>query len=400
MDFQSILPRNSTELELQCEQTLTKKFNDLNPEIINAILDPWKCPEEFLPWLAYMRSVDVWNHKWPEAQKRAVIANSFIMHKHKGTRGGLQDALDSLGIDLEIIEWFQKDGMERGTMQIVLNLHQNLNDNQIMFDQAIIDSIISAINSNKRFSIHFDFVVNLDSKFNVTNSAMSIQTNTLNKVKLANTTAEAQPSHNINIGVGDMSAQFLKHTRYNAISNRRSMLAGDAKVGIGYSAGKFSNFTRISAKSFSFKPQVNDLSVSLNGCSSQINNYLKLHTTNSNYTVNSCNIKYGIATTSKTGNLTRFNINFVIDIEPKCIALHNVFDAQINSITKLNFYSESFHINSDFVLKTYSAASIEKVTYIRLQNKAHAQMQSTLSIRNKLAATANMINMQRISATI
>lgn len=72
----------------------------------------WRSDEiaaDLLPWLAWALSVDEWDNGWAEGQKRAVIAASIDVHRHKGTRGAVKRALAATGFgDAELIE--RRDG--------------------------------------------------------------------------------------------------------------------------------------------------------------------------------------------------------------------------------------------------------------------------------------------------
>lgn len=56
--------------------------------IPTPLRDLWRwdtCPLELLPWLAWAMSVDIWSDTWPEERKRAIIRESFELHRRKGT---------------------------------------------------------------------------------------------------------------------------------------------------------------------------------------------------------------------------------------------------------------------------------------------------------------------------
>lgn len=57
-DYSSLLPDNSTALELSVEEVMHQKYCDADEWIIKKLSDAWECPAEFLPWLAYAESVD------------------------------------------------------------------------------------------------------------------------------------------------------------------------------------------------------------------------------------------------------------------------------------------------------------------------------------------------------
>lgn len=85
----------------------TARLSDV-PVPVRDVWNPDTCPAALLPWLAFAFSVDSWNADWTEAQKRQVIRDSVFVHRHKGTRGAVRRALASLGLQAEVIEWFNE----------------------------------------------------------------------------------------------------------------------------------------------------------------------------------------------------------------------------------------------------------------------------------------------------
>ena len=99
-----LLPPNSTKFEMNFEAAFARVSNiEIN---IRSFNDPMTAPVEVLPWMAWERSVDVWNKSWSEAQKRQVIKTSLYNHSIKGTVGSLEGALNSLGFPVLVQEWF------------------------------------------------------------------------------------------------------------------------------------------------------------------------------------------------------------------------------------------------------------------------------------------------------
>jgi phage tail P2-like protein len=98
----SLLPPNRNPLEAALEQVTA---NDLDPSAIAALWDPETCPAEFLPWLAWAYSVDDWGADWSEDAQRRVIAESLLIHKHKGTPSAIRRVMEAVGYgDVEIVE--------------------------------------------------------------------------------------------------------------------------------------------------------------------------------------------------------------------------------------------------------------------------------------------------------
>ena len=101
--FKSLLPNNRTALEVQIEQTLADKHTKLDCNVISRLYDPWLCPVDLLPWLAWELSVDEWSEDWGDIVKRQLIADSYSLHKHKGTPYSIKTALQALGYNNVVI---------------------------------------------------------------------------------------------------------------------------------------------------------------------------------------------------------------------------------------------------------------------------------------------------------
>ncbi len=78
------------------------------PIPFRSLWSPWTCPAHLLPYLAASWSVDYWDDKWPEATKRQVIANSYFVHSRKGTIGAIRRAVEPLGFQIRVLEWWQE----------------------------------------------------------------------------------------------------------------------------------------------------------------------------------------------------------------------------------------------------------------------------------------------------
>lgn len=117
----SLLPANATKYERALEKTSARSFS--LPVLIDRLRNPTTCPLSVLPWLAYERSVDEWNEEWSEEQKRQVTARSISVHKKKGTRGAVEEALEALGIGVRVLEWWEVEPQAtRGTFDLELQL--------------------------------------------------------------------------------------------------------------------------------------------------------------------------------------------------------------------------------------------------------------------------------------
>lgn len=148
-----LLPPNRSPLEARVAASHPLAL----PVPLRTLWNPATCPAELLPFLAWAFSVDVWEADWPEATKRAVIAESFAVHRIKGTRLAVEKALAAMGIKVTLTEWFEQQPTTRpGTFRARLHL----NDNREVADQlsgTFYQQIHHAIQSAKNLRSHYDF---------------------------------------------------------------------------------------------------------------------------------------------------------------------------------------------------------------------------------------------------
>lgn len=102
MSDASLLPPNATPLERALAKACAMPHA---PEVIRRLWNPWQCPVELLPWLAWAWSVDEWDSAWTEAQQRSMVAGSIRLHRKKGTPWAVREALLRSGLEsVRIIE--------------------------------------------------------------------------------------------------------------------------------------------------------------------------------------------------------------------------------------------------------------------------------------------------------
>lgn len=154
MNKQSILPSSSSELERDLDVAIARIENINIP--ISVLWDPWHCPVDVLPYLAWALSVDTWRSAWTEKVKRQVIADAKTIHEKKGTRQAVERAIAGVFGNSEIKEWFEfEPHQQRGTFVV----------NAFVGDAGInsqtISEITLAIESTKRKSAHYTLRVTL-----------------------------------------------------------------------------------------------------------------------------------------------------------------------------------------------------------------------------------------------
>lgn len=113
-----ILPSSATELNRLMAATEVARSDGIE-EFISLMWNPYECPVEFLPYLAWALSVDVYDNDWSEARKRSVIAASPLVHRRKGTVDAVERALAALGADAILHEWHLQEPVgRRGTFHV------------------------------------------------------------------------------------------------------------------------------------------------------------------------------------------------------------------------------------------------------------------------------------------
>lgn len=113
-----ILPTSASSLSRLMAATEVARSDGIEG-IIDTLWNPFECPLEFLPFLAWALSVDVWDNGWPEAVKREVIAASPEVHRRKGTVFAVKRSLEALGVNAVVREWHLQEPVgRRGTFRV------------------------------------------------------------------------------------------------------------------------------------------------------------------------------------------------------------------------------------------------------------------------------------------
>ena len=153
----SLLPPNASELE-QAFERVSQRATSVDVPIA-SMWSPASAPISTLPWLAWSLSVDEWGSEWPEDIKRDAIASSPQVHRLKGTVGAVRRALSALGVDIELVEWWQNGG-EPHTASLVAYASRNLDESgQTLLTPQIQQQIWNVVQRTKPVRSHLDFSV-------------------------------------------------------------------------------------------------------------------------------------------------------------------------------------------------------------------------------------------------
>ena len=122
-----LLPRNSTPLERALADAMAAR---VDPGVIARYHNPDTCPAELLPWLAWESHVDGWETAVTESQQRALIRNSWDLHKYKGTPWAVLTALAAIGYPrARLTEWWEQTPQGHpGTFRVTLPWQPALSD--------------------------------------------------------------------------------------------------------------------------------------------------------------------------------------------------------------------------------------------------------------------------------
>ena len=241
--FTSLVPR-STEAMLALEQEASEKYCRADPAIIKQLHDPELCPIEFLPWLAYALSVDVWNDGWPEATKRAVCVNAREVHKHKGLAGGIEMALYALGVRLEIVEWWQTTpkGVP-GTFDLTLWVNDNIMPHaEVLIGAELTRDLISVVDSSKRASLHYKLTFAVEMTTGVQVAYSTEQVATMTRADALHTKTRVKSSTGVQFGCSLEQSATL--TRADAL-HTKTHIHSNTGFKLGFSAGEIVTMTHM-----------------------------------------------------------------------------------------------------------------------------------------------------------
>jgi phage tail-like protein len=139
------------------EDSLAQRFTEgldtvlapvfLTLDCLDAYLDPWLTPPDFLPWLASWVGIEL-DETWPDTRRRAIVAAASGLHRDRGTRRGLIAYLRVLtGGEVELTEsggtrWSaEPDAAPPGTataqLQVTVRVSDPSSVNRARLDRAV-----------------------------------------------------------------------------------------------------------------------------------------------------------------------------------------------------------------------------------------------------------------------
>jgi phage tail P2-like protein len=159
IDTTALLPSSiSSDPDIQALcAALDARWQEIAPVIplfgVLATID--QQPDAVLDKLAYQFHVDYYDTTWDLAKKRSAVINSIRLHRVAGTRGAVEDVIDSIWSGGALLsEWWEHGG-EPGTFRVVLTNGQT-QDNLTLF--------LASIQKMKRATDHLEIVSTTDAE--------------------------------------------------------------------------------------------------------------------------------------------------------------------------------------------------------------------------------------------
>ncbi|HBV3505645.1 TPA: phage tail protein I [Klebsiella pneumoniae] len=141
----SLLPPGSSALERRLAQACSG-ISDLNVPL-RDLWNPWKCPAKFLPYLAWAFSVDRWDERWSESEKRQAVMDAFYVHQHKGTVAAVRRVVEGMGYSMTLSEWWEVAD-PAGTFRLTVDV------NDIGITESLLNELDRLISDAKPVSRH------------------------------------------------------------------------------------------------------------------------------------------------------------------------------------------------------------------------------------------------------
>ena len=123
------------------------------PPNVRDVWNPNACPEALLPWLAWAFSVDAWDPRWTDEQKRKTIRRAIEVQRIKGTIGAVRRALGAIDIQSRLLEWHRQ---ETPGDPFTYQLFVDASSNAATVDQIL--EVIAIVDAVKSLRSHLEFI--------------------------------------------------------------------------------------------------------------------------------------------------------------------------------------------------------------------------------------------------
>lgn len=118
-------------------------------DVLKTVHDPLACPESMLPWLAMILQPPFWSESMSVYDKRRALASAKELRRHKGTPYAVRLAMESVGLDARVEEWYEY-GSTPGMFRVVVDtVGAEYDDASMAMAETMIDRV-------KRASAHLE----------------------------------------------------------------------------------------------------------------------------------------------------------------------------------------------------------------------------------------------------
>ncbi|MEB0012575.1 phage tail protein I [Glaciimonas sp. Gout2] len=156
--YRSLLPPNTTPQERALEAA-TARISAV-PVPLRSLYQPYACPINLLPWLAWQLSIDSWKPYWSEEVRRARVRSAMAIHRQKGTAQSVKDVVAAFGGAILLNEWWQQSPKgEPHTFDLLMTLS---GAGGASATAAFVDDVIAEVNRTKPVRSHFTFTQGLN----------------------------------------------------------------------------------------------------------------------------------------------------------------------------------------------------------------------------------------------
>jgi phage tail P2-like protein len=129
---------------------------------LRTLWDPYTCPLELLPWLAWALSIDSWKSYWSEAIKRERVAQAIAIQRRKGTAQSVRAVVESFGGSVDLREWWQQSPAgDPHTFSLWLTLTDAIGNEA---SAEFVDDVIDEVRRTKPVRSHFTFTQGLNAR--------------------------------------------------------------------------------------------------------------------------------------------------------------------------------------------------------------------------------------------
>ncbi|MBB4268232.1 phage tail protein I [Roseospira visakhapatnamensis] len=112
-----------------------------------------------LGWQFHVMGPEGWELALTDRQRRDLVKQALELHRYKGTRWAVRQALDALGVRADIVEWFEPagDGLSPYEFGLRATVRAPVRRDQLLGAEAT-DAIIRAVDAYKNVRSHLGWI--------------------------------------------------------------------------------------------------------------------------------------------------------------------------------------------------------------------------------------------------